>query len=76
MAKIEVILRKGNQNLGYIKLDENGEPFYSYNQFSATEMELQQAIKVVNKLSNKYFFKIHLSAEEKKKKEKAHYVLC
>ena len=76
MATIEVILRKGMQNLGYIKLDDNGEPFYSYSELQATKMSVEQAIKLVNKLSNKYLFKIHRDKSEKEKQIKTHYILC
>lgn len=76
MATIEVILRKGMQNLGYIRLDENGEPFYSYTELQATKMTIENAIKLVNKLSNKYLFKIHRNKEEKEKQVQTHYILC
>ena len=64
------------QNLGYIKLNENGEPFYSYSKLQATEMTVENAIKLVDKLSLKYLFKIHMNKEEKKEQIKAHYILC
>ena len=64
------------QNLGYIKLDEKGEPFYSYSKLHATEMTVEDAIKLVDKLSFKYLFKIHMNKEEKEKQIKAHYILC
>lgn len=76
MAKIEVFIRKDMQNLGYIRLDEKGKPFYSYSYSQATEIELEQAIKVVDKLSHKYLFKIHRTEQEKKLEIKAHYILC
>ena len=76
MAKIEVFIRKDMQNLGYIKLDKKGEPFYSYSKLHATEMTVEDAIKLVDKLSFKYLFKIHMNKEEKEKQIKAHYILC
>jgi hypothetical protein len=76
MAKIEVFLRQDMQNLGYLRLDEKGEPFYSYSELQATEMSVTDAIKLVNKLSNNYLFKIHRNKEEKEKQTKAHYILC
>lgn len=76
MAKIEVLLRKDMQSFGYIKLDEKGEPFYSYPYSQATEMAVENAIKLVNKLSNKYLFKIHRTEQEKKSDIKTHYILC
>ena len=76
MAKIEVFIRKDMQNLGYIKLDEKGNPFYSYSKSQATEMVVKDAIKLVDKLSNKYLFKIHMNKEEKEKQMQAHYILC
>ena len=76
MAKIEVLLRADMQNLGYIRLDEKGEPFYSYSELHATEMTVENAIKLVDKLSHKYLFKIHRNKKEKEKLIKAHYILC
>ena len=76
MAKIEVLLRKDTQSLGYIRLDEKGKPFYSYPYSQATEMTVEQAIKVVDKLSHTYLFKIHRTEQEKKSEIKAHYILC
>ena len=76
MAKIEVLLRKDMQNLGYIRLDEKGEPFYSYSELHATEMTVENAIKLVNKLSHTYLCKIHRTEQEKKSEIKAHYILC
>ena len=76
MAKIEVFIRKDMQSLGYIKLDEKGEPFYSYSRLQATEMTVENAIKLVGKLSYKYLFKIHRNEKEKEKQIKAHYILC
>ena len=76
MAKIEVFIRKDMQNLGYIKLDEKGEPFYSYSKLLATEMPVEDAIKLENKLSLKYLFKIHRNKKEKEEQIKAHYILC
>ena len=76
MAKIEVFIRKDMQDLGYIRLDEKGEPFYSYSELQATEMTLEDAIKLVDKLSLKYLFKIHMNKEEKEKQIKMHYILC
>ena len=76
MAKIEVLLRKDMQSFGYIRLDEKGEPFYSYSELQATEMTVENAIKLVNKLSNEYLFKIHRTEQEKKSEIKAHYILC
>ena len=37
MAKIEVLLREDMQNLGYIRLDEKGEPFYSFSKYIGTK---------------------------------------
>lgn len=76
MAKIQVLLRKDLQDFGYIKLDENGKPFYSYSYSQATNMTIEQAIKLVNKLSNKYLFKIHRTEQEKKSDIKSHYIIC
>ena len=76
MAKIEVLLRADMQNLGYIKLDEKGKPFYSYSELHATEMTVENAIKLVDKLSHKFLFKIHRNKKEKEKQIKAHYILC
>lgn len=76
MAKIEVFIRKDMQNLGYIRLNEKGEPFYSYSEIHATEMTIKDAIKLVDKLSNKYLFKIHRNKKEKNQQIKAHYILC
>ena len=76
MAKIEVLLRKDTQSLGYIRLDEKGKPFYSYPYSQATEMTVENAIKLVDKLSHKYLFKIHRNKKEKEKPIKAHYILC
>ena len=76
MAKIEVFIRKDMQSLGYIRLDEKGKPFYSYSYSQATEMTVEQAIKVVDKLSHTYLFKIHRTEQEKKSEIKAHYILC
>ena len=76
MAKIEVFIRKDMQGLGYIKLDEKSEPFYSYSKLQATEMTVEDAIKLIDKLSLKYLFKIHMNKEEKEKQIKAHYILC
>ena len=76
MAKIEVLLRADMQNLGYIRLDEKGEPFYSYSELHATEMTVENAIKLVDKLSHTYLFKIHRTEQEKKSEIKAHYILC
>ena len=76
MAKIEVLLRKDMQSLGYIRLDEKGKPFYSYPYSQATSMTVEQAIKVVDKLSHEYLFKIHRTEQEKKSEIKAHYILC
>ena len=76
MAKIEVLLREDMQNLGYIRLDEKGKPFYSYPYSQATEMTVERAIKIVDKLSHKYLFKIHRTEQEKKSEIKAHYILC
>ena len=76
MAVIEVFIRKDMQSLGYIRLDETGTPFYSYPYSQATSMTVEQAIKLVDKLSNKYLFKIHRTEQEKKADIKAHYILC
>lgn len=59
MAVIEVILREGMQKLGYIQVDNKGNPFYNYKREQATSMTIQQAIKLVDKLSMQYLFKIH-----------------
>ena len=76
MAIIQVLLRKDMQNFGYIKLDETGKPFYSYSSTEATDITIEQAIKLVNKLSNKYLFKIHRTEHEKKSDIKSHYIIC
>ena len=76
MARIEMFIREDMQNLGYIKLDKKGEPFYSYSGLQATEMTVENAIKLVGKLSYKYLFKIHMNEKEKEKHMKAHYMLC
>ena len=55
---------------------EKGEPFYSYSELHATEMTVENAIKLVDKLSYKYLFKIHRNKKEKEKQIKAHYILC
>ena len=77
MAKIEVLLRADMQNLGYIGLDENGDPFDSYLKSEATEMTVEDAIKLIDKLSDKYLFKIHRNKKEKNEQIKiGNYILC
>ena len=58
MAVIEVLLRQDMQSLGYIKMRDD-EPYYSYPLMEATSMTIEEAVEVIEKLSNKYFFKIH-----------------
>lgn len=77
MAKIEVFIQKDMQNLGYIRLDEKGDPFDSYLKSEATEMTVENAIKLIDKLSDKYLFKIHRNQKEKKEQIKlGNYILC
>lgn len=77
MAKIQVFLRQDMQNFGYIRLNEKGEPFYSYPERQATEMSVEDAIKLVDKLSNKYLFKIQRDRiEVRRHYSVSHYILC
>jgi len=66
MAKIQLQLRDG-QNLGYIKI-RDGQPYYSYNQFEATEMTLSEAQKLCARFSKSYICII----EEPKPKTSEH----
>ena len=71
MAIIEGFLRKDNQRLGFIQIRDN-EPYFGYGKWECTHMPLEEAIKLVNKLSDRYLFKIHRDKTDTKK-EQPHY---
>ena len=73
MAIIECFLRKDNTRLGFIQI-RNSEPYYGYGVHNCTHMPLENAIKLVNKLSNTYLFKIHRDKTDTKK-EQPHYII-
>lgn len=73
MAIIECLLRKDNTNLGFIQIRDN-EPYYGYKHHECTHMPLEDAIKLVDKLSSSYLFYIHRDKTDTKK-ETAHYII-
>ena len=48
----------------------------SFQDLSGQKFGRLTAIKVVDKLSHTYLFKIHRTEQEKKSEIKAHYILC
>ena len=73
MAVIECFVRKGYVNLGFIKIVD-GKPYYDFEYTEATHMPLEDAIKLVEKLSFSYLFQIHRDKTDIKK-ETSHYII-
>ena len=67
MATIEVKLQDG-QNLGFIQM-RNNKPYYGYSWGEATDIPLEQAIKLCHKFSNIYKCLIYRNKNERKADE-------
>ena len=63
MCKIYMKLRDG-EHLGYIQI-RDGEPYYGYTREEATDMSLEEAKALCNRLSDKYLFTIEVPKKDR-----------
>ena len=68
MAKIRLKLKDG-QELGYIRI-RDGQPYYSYSEFMASEITLTEAQKLCKRFSKSYICIIEEPKKNKPKEDK------
>lgn len=63
MCKIYMKLQDG-EHLGYVQV-RDGKPYYGYTREEATDMPLEEAKALCNRLSDKYLFTIEVPKKDR-----------